>query len=116
MGNGASRDVETTFPLPTSTKGFLNRPYPSSFCLFSVFSNQNFTEKTVRFSKIRTQIVGVESEYTYHLTTTTAQLHHRICFGGHSDSYNLETVYTPELHDFLSNLILDIKFSTIQNT
>ena len=30
------------------------------FCLFSFFSNTNFTEKTVGFSRIRTQIVGVE--------------------------------------------------------
>ena len=37
-----------------------NVPTRASFCLFSFFSNTNFTEKTVGFSKIRTRIVGVE--------------------------------------------------------
>ena len=43
------------------------------FCLFSFFSNTNFTEKTVGFSRIRTQIVGVEGGHADHLTTTTAR-------------------------------------------
>ena len=36
----------------------------------SIFSNTNFTEKTVGFSRIRTRVVGVEGEYADHLTTT----------------------------------------------
>ena len=39
-----------------------------------VFSNKHFTEKTVFFSGIRPQIVGVEGKHAYHLTTSTAQL------------------------------------------
>ena len=46
-------------------------PTPASFCLFSLFSNTNFTEKT-GFSKIRTRIVGAEGEHVDHLSTTTA--------------------------------------------
>ena len=45
---------------------------PASFCLFLLFSNTNFTEKTVGFSEIRTQIIIVECEHADHLTTTTA--------------------------------------------
>ena len=51
---------------------FLNGATPASFCLFSFFSNTNFTEKTVDFSGIQTWIVGGEGEHTDHLTTTTA--------------------------------------------
>ena len=39
---------------------FSNRPTPASFCLFSFFSSTNFTEKTVGFSGIQTQIVRVQ--------------------------------------------------------
>ena len=39
---------------------FKNGPTPASFCLFSFFSNTNFTEKTVGVSGIRTRIVEVE--------------------------------------------------------
>ena len=46
----------------------------ASFCLFSFFSNTNLTEKTVYFSRIRTQIVGIEGEYADYLTTTTAAM------------------------------------------
>ena len=49
---------------------FKNVPIPASFCLFSVFSNINFTEKTIGVSGIWTQIV----DYADHLTTTTAHL------------------------------------------
>ena len=51
---------------------FLNGPTPATFCLFLFFSSTNFTEKTVCFSGIQTQIVGVEGEHADHLTTTTA--------------------------------------------
>ena len=51
-----------------------NGPTPASFCLFSFFSNSNFTEKTVGFSGIRTRIVGVKSEHADHETTTTFYL------------------------------------------
>ena len=47
-------------------------PTPASFCLFSFFSNTNFTEKTVGVSRIRTLIIGVEGEHTDPLTATTA--------------------------------------------
>ena len=47
-----------------STSGFClffkNGPTQASFCLFSFFSNTNFTEKTVGVSGIRTRIVEVE--------------------------------------------------------
>ena len=49
----------------------LNGPIPASFCLFSFFSNTNFIEKNLDVSRIRTRIVGVEGEHTYHFTTTT---------------------------------------------
>ena len=39
------------------------------FCLFSFFSNTNFTEKNVGLSGIRTRIV--EGKHADHLTTTT---------------------------------------------
>ena len=57
-----------------SSSFFMGQPRPL-FCLFSFFSNTNFTEKTVGVSRIRTQIVGVEGEYADHLTTTTAPSH-----------------------------------------
>ena len=41
----------------------------SLFCLFSFFSNTIFTEKTVAFSRIRTQFVGVVGEHADNLTT-----------------------------------------------
>ena len=41
-------------------------------CLFSFFSNTNFTEKTVGFSGIQTWIIGVEGKPTDQLNTTTA--------------------------------------------
>ena len=47
-------------------KHFLNGPTLASFCLFSVFSNTNFTEETVAVSGIRTRIVGVEGEHAGH--------------------------------------------------
>ena len=53
---------------------FKSGPTPTSFCWFSLFLNAKFTEKTVGFSGIRTQIVAVEGEHADHLTTTTAQL------------------------------------------
>ena len=53
---------------------FQKGPNPASFCLFSFFSNKNFTEKTVGFSGIRTWIVGVERKHADHLTTNTAHL------------------------------------------
>ena len=40
--------------------------------LFSFFSNTNFIEKTVGFSRIQTWIVGAEGEHADHSTTTTA--------------------------------------------
>ena len=52
--------------------GFFKWANPGLFCLFSLFSNTNFTEKTVDVSKIRTRIDGVEVEHADHLTTTTA--------------------------------------------
>ena len=42
--------------------------------LFLYFSNTKIIDKTVGFSGIRTQIVGVEGKPPDHLTTTTAQL------------------------------------------
>ena len=43
-------------------------------CLFSFFSNTNFTEKTIVISRIRTGIVGVKGKYADHLTITTVSL------------------------------------------
>ena len=40
---------------------------------FFFFSNTNCTEKTVGFSGIRTQIVGIKGEHADHLTTTTTR-------------------------------------------
>ena len=48
-----------------------NGPTTASFCLFSSFSNTNYTEKFVRLSRIWTWIVGVESKHSDHFTTTT---------------------------------------------
>ena len=56
-------------PLPWS---FKNGPTPASFCLFSFFTNTNFTDITVGFSGIWTRIVGVEGKLADHLTTTKA--------------------------------------------
>ena len=50
-----------------------NEPTPASFCLFSFFSNTNFTENTLDIRGIRTRIIGVEGEHADHLTTTTVQ-------------------------------------------
>ena len=44
------------------------------FCLFSFFSNTNFTEKTLGVSRIRARIVGAEGKHADQLTTTTAPL------------------------------------------
>ena len=44
----------------------------ASFRLFSFFSNTNFTDKIVDFSRIWTQIVGVKGEHSDHLITATA--------------------------------------------
>ena len=43
------------------------------FVYFRSLFKQFFRIKTVDFSGIRTQIVGVEGEFGGHLTTTTAQ-------------------------------------------
>ena len=53
---------------------FKNGPTSVSFWLFLLFSNANFTKETGGFSRILTQIVGIEGEHADHLTTTTAQL------------------------------------------
>ena len=53
---------------------FFNWANHGLFCLFSVFPNTNFTEKTIGFSGIRTRIVRVEGEHADHLTTTTTAL------------------------------------------
>ena len=45
---------------------------PGLFLFIFVFSNTNFTEKTVGISRIQTRIVRVEGEHANHLTTTTA--------------------------------------------
>ena len=50
----------------------MGRPRPFC-CIFNIYK-QKFTEKTVVFSRIQTQIVGVEGERADHLTTTTAQI------------------------------------------
>ena len=49
------------------------------FVYFRSFQTQILQKKTVGFSGIRTQIVGVESEHADHLTTTTAPIN--ILFG-----------------------------------
>ena len=49
----------------------MGQPRPH-FCLFSFFSNTNFTETTVGFSGIRTRIIGVEGKHADHLATTTS--------------------------------------------
>ena len=49
-----------------------NGSNPASFSLFSLFSNTKFTEKTVSFSGIQTQIVSIEGKHPDHMTTTTA--------------------------------------------
>ena len=46
---------------------------PGLFCLFSFFSNTNFTEKTVGVSWIRTQIIRLKGEHADPLITTTAR-------------------------------------------
>ena len=51
----------------------MGQPRPL-FCLFSFFSNTNFTENTVDVSGIQTRIVGVEGEHADHLTTSKAKL------------------------------------------
>ena len=43
------------------------------FVYFRSFQTQILQKKTVGVSKIRTRIVGVESEQADHLTTTPAQ-------------------------------------------
>ena len=42
------------------------------FVYFLFFSNTNFTEKTVGFCGLQTQIIRVEGEHADHLTSTTA--------------------------------------------
>ena len=49
----------------------MGQPRPL-FCLFLIFSNTKFTEKTAGIRGIRTWIIGVEGEHADHLTTTTA--------------------------------------------
>ena len=56
---------------------FLNCPTPASFCLFSFFSNTNFTEKTVGFSGTRTQIARIEGEHADHYN---GPLYSTICY------------------------------------
>ena len=46
---------------------YKNGPNPAYFCLFSFFSNPNFTEKTVGVSGIRTRIVGIGEHADHHL-------------------------------------------------
>ena len=41
------------------------------FIVFSFFSNNSLQKKTVSFSRVWTQIVGVEGEHADHKTTTT---------------------------------------------
>ena len=48
---------------------FLNGPTLASFCLFSFFSNTNFTEKLQTSAGLE---LGVEGELADHLTPTTA--------------------------------------------
>ena len=43
----------------------------SGFCLFSFFSSNTFTRKSVDFRGIQTVIVGREGKHADHLTTTT---------------------------------------------
>ena len=58
----------SSIPLLFSKNGLT----PTSFCLFSLFSNTNFTDKTPGVIGIRTEIVGIEGKHADHLTTTTA--------------------------------------------
>ena len=54
---------------------------PASFCLFSFFSNRNFTENTVDVNGIRTWIVSQEVwKHADHLITTSALLQSRFYF------------------------------------
>ena len=46
---------------------------PGLFVVYFRSFQTQYYRKTVGFSGIRTQIVGVEGEHTDHLTTTTAQ-------------------------------------------
>ena len=43
----------------------MGQPRPL-YCLFSFFSNTNYTEKTVGLSGIQTRIVGIEGDHAYH--------------------------------------------------
>ena len=61
----------TGFEPPSTEKDFFEWATPASFCLFSSFSNTNFTEKLVGFSRIQTRIVRVEGKHADHLTTIT---------------------------------------------
>ena len=53
----------------------------ASFCLFSVFSSTNFTEKTVGFSGFELGSFRIEVEHADHLSTTV--LAHVICTNIH---------------------------------
>ena len=60
LGFSAAIDTKKLYAWNTSRDRKLkNEPTPGSFCLFSMFSNNIFTEENVGFSRIRTQIVGV---------------------------------------------------------
>ena len=53
---------------------FLIWPTPASFLFILVLFIQKFYRKSIGFSVIQTQIVGVEGEHADHLTTITVQL------------------------------------------
>ena len=45
----------------------------NKWAILGLFSDSNFTEKTVGLSGIQTRIMGVEGKHADPLTTTTAQ-------------------------------------------
>ena len=65
-------DLKFQFCVCQKSLFFKNESTRASFCLFSSFTNTNFTEKSVGVSSIRTWIIGVEGELADHLNTTTA--------------------------------------------
>ena len=86
----------------------MGQPRPL-FCLFSFFSNTNFTEKTVGFSAIQTSIIRVEGEHGDHLTNTTALKQSLVTFcfsiGFCNSSFNF-VLFTEKFHiyNFLTNI------------
>ena len=91
---------------------WLNGTCPASFCLFTFFSNTNFTEKNSRRQRDTNSDRRTDGKHTDHLTTVTAQCNIRHVKQFH---FSADAQFENNRSGFLRQVLpgFDVEFSCI---